>query len=59
MVRQVDQYSDEEATRRMEDALRRALNMPHKTNKDFVGKSPKKKSAPKAPKSRGASRARS
>jgi hypothetical protein len=53
-----DQYSDKEATRRMEDALRRALSTPHKPNKDFVGK-PLKKSGPKAPTKAGASRDRS
>jgi hypothetical protein len=48
MPKQQDQYSDKEATKRMEDALRRALNTPHKPNKDFVGAKPKppaKKSA--------------
>jgi hypothetical protein len=61
-----EEYSDSEATKRMEDALRRALNTPHKPNEKFVGKTlkPKKRkartaSAPKAPKSSGASRARS
>ena len=33
-----DQYSPEETQRRMENAIRRALNTPHKPNKDFVGK---------------------
>jgi len=41
-----DQYSDKEATQRMDDALRRALNTPRKTHKDIIGKkgkSPKPK----------------
>lgn len=33
-----DEYGDKEATKRMEDALRRALNTPHKPNQAFVGK---------------------
>jgi hypothetical protein len=34
-----DQYSDKEATQRMEDALRRALNTPPKPHSELVGKS--------------------
>jgi hypothetical protein len=33
-----DQYSDEEAARRATEALRRSLTMPHKFQKDMVGK---------------------
>jgi hypothetical protein len=33
-----DQYSDEEAARRATEALRRSLTMPHKTQKEMVGK---------------------
>ena len=43
-----DQYSDKEATRRMDDAVRRALNTPPKPHKELVGKSGKKKPRKKA-----------
>ena len=33
-----DQYSDEEAARRATEALRRSLTMPHKPQKEMVGK---------------------
>ncbi len=49
---QDDQYSDEETAARMEQALRRALNTPHKPHKDrptVLGV--KKGSREKAPKS--------
>lgn len=36
-----DEYSDEEATRRMNEALRRALTTPPKRQKEMVGKSGK------------------
>jgi hypothetical protein len=38
-VGEKDQYSDEEIARRRDDAIRRALNTPHKPLKEFVGKS--------------------
>jgi hypothetical protein len=38
-----DEYTDKEATKRMEDALRRALTTPHKPNQAFVGKAKKAK----------------
>jgi hypothetical protein len=40
-----DQLSDKEATKRMEDAIRRALSTPHKPNQAFVGKKAKPDSA--------------
>jgi hypothetical protein len=36
-----DTYSDEEATRRMNEALRRALTTPPKPHKEMVGKAGK------------------
>ena len=33
-----DQYSDEEAERRAREAIRRSFEMPHKTQKEMVGK---------------------
>jgi hypothetical protein len=30
-------YNDHEATKRMEDGLRRALSTPHKPNADYIG----------------------
>ena len=36
-----DQYGDEEATRRMNEALRRALTTPPKPQKEIVGKAGK------------------
>jgi hypothetical protein len=33
-----EQYSDEEAARRATEALRRSLTMPHKPQKEMVGK---------------------
>jgi hypothetical protein len=33
-----DQYSDEEAARRATEALRRSLTLPHRTQKEIVGK---------------------
>jgi hypothetical protein len=44
-----DQYSDSAVTKRMEDALRRALNTPPKPHKELVGKRAK----PKAKKTQG------
>ena len=40
-----DQYGDKETTKRMNDALRRALTTPHKPNQAFVGKKAKPKPA--------------
>jgi len=34
-----DRYSEEEIARRRDEAIRRALNTPHKPVKEFVGKS--------------------
>jgi hypothetical protein len=39
-----EQYSDEEAARRATEALRRSLTMPHKTQKEMVGKMGRAKS---------------
>ena len=36
-----DQYSEKDTAKRMDDALRRALNTPHKPHKDDIGKSAK------------------
>lgn len=36
-----DEYGDEEATRRMNEALRRALTTPPKPQKEMVGKAGK------------------
>jgi hypothetical protein len=33
-----DQYSDEETERRARDAIRRSFQIPHKPQKDLVGK---------------------
>ncbi len=33
-----DQYSDEEAERRAREAIRRSFEMPHKPQKEMVGK---------------------
>jgi len=33
-----DQYSDEEAERRAREAIRRSFEMPHKSQKEMVGK---------------------
>jgi hypothetical protein len=44
-----DQYSDEEAARRATEALRRSLTMPHKPQKEMIGKVGRAKS-PRAPK---------
>jgi hypothetical protein len=41
------QYSDEEAERRMNEALRRALTTPPKPQKDIVGKATKRRRPPK------------
>ena len=41
--KQSDHYSDEEAARRMNEALKRALNMPHKPQSAYkVGKRKKR-----------------
>ena len=37
-----DEYSDEEATRRMNEALRRALTTPPKPQKEIAGKATKR-----------------
>jgi hypothetical protein len=37
MTKPGEEYSDEEATRRMNEALRRALNTPPKPQKEMVG----------------------
>jgi hypothetical protein len=48
-----DQYSDEEATRRMNDALRRALTSPPKPHSEMkLGKRKAKRAKSPAPKSR-------
>jgi hypothetical protein len=39
MPREPETLSDEEIARRRDDAIRRALNTPHKSLKEFVGKS--------------------
>lgn len=49
--RDSDEYSDKEATKRMADAVRRALNTPHKPNEAFVAKKAKSKT-PKRRKSK-------
>lgn len=38
-MKSADEYSDDDATRRMEAALKRALTTRHKPLKKFVGKS--------------------
>ena len=46
MAKESDSFSERETVKRMDDALRRALNTPHKPNKDIAGKgrkSPKRK----------------
>jgi hypothetical protein len=45
---QEDQYSDEEATRRMNDALRRALTSPPKLHKEMKLGKRKAEAKPKA-----------
>jgi hypothetical protein len=45
-----DQHSEKETKRRMDDALRRALNTPPKPHKDIAGKGGK---SPKPPTSKG------
>lgn len=52
MTKDYDRNADADIVRRMEGGLRRALNTPHKPNKDFVGKKIKaaKKPARKAKK---------
>jgi len=44
-----DTYSDEEAARRATEALRRSLTLPHKPQKEIVGKVRRAK-PPRAPK---------
>jgi hypothetical protein len=44
-------YTDEEAERRAQQAIRRSFNMPHKPHKEMVGKVRRKKRPPlKTPK---------
>jgi hypothetical protein len=65
MKRQPDdgQYSDEEAMRRMNEALRRALTTPPKPQKEMVGRTGKAGKSPESqprykPKERPASKGR-
>lgn len=41
--RENDEYSDQEATQRMRDAVRRALNTPHKPHSESLSKRKQKK----------------
>ena len=52
MKRDHDQHSEKVTKQRMDDALRRALNTPHKPHKDIAGKGSKSPKA-KARKSAG------
>ena len=53
-----DEYSEEEAAQRALEAIRRSFTLPHKTLKDFVGKTSraramaKRKDAKGSPKSK-------
>ena len=54
-----DDYSDDEAAKRAEEAIRRSFTLPHKPRKSVVGTTPRAKSMARAkaakekPKSRG------
>jgi len=39
MTKPREEYSEEEAVRRPDDAIRRAVNTPTKPNKEYVGRS--------------------
>ena len=41
MVKEADQFTDEEAARRAENALRHALTTPYKPQRELVGKTPR------------------
>jgi len=43
MTKEAEQYSDKEAERRYLAALRRGLNAPYKSLKEFVGTTPRAK----------------
>jgi hypothetical protein len=38
-----EEYSDEEAKRRAEEAIRRSFSLPHKPRKQYVGTTPRAK----------------
>ena len=53
MVKPSDEYSEEEAARRAFEAAQRSFTLPHKTLKDFVGKTPRAKAMARRRKAKG------
>jgi hypothetical protein len=53
-----DEYSDEEAERRMRDGIRRSFEMPHKPYKTLVGTTPRAKEAARRKSAKGSPRSR-
>jgi len=51
--KQSDQYSDEEAQRRAERALRHALTTPYKPQRELVGKTPRARAMARKRKAKG------
>ena len=53
-----DPYTEEEAAQRALAAIRRSFTMPHKTMKDYVGKTPRAKAMARRRKAKGSPKAK-
>jgi hypothetical protein len=50
------EYSEEEAAKRAEEAIRRSFSMPHKPNKELVGSTPRAKATARRKAAKGSPR---
>jgi len=58
MAKEPEQYSEEEAAQRAFEAARRSFALPHKTLKQFVGKTPRAKAMARRRKAKGSPRSK-
>jgi len=58
MTKESDEYSPEEAERRMREGIRRSFGMPHKPYKTLVGTTPRAKAMARRKAARGPPRSK-